>query len=475
MNRIPSFLLSLVLLCLIGYSCNPEKQEQKFQSTVHTFNEAWNTGNYDMLDQAVHPDYTKLEGGRVIKGVEVLKNYIKNYRESYVDVKITYVDEVYGWNKAAVNFIIEGTPRESMKKFNAEGIVIFRFQNNKIIEDHSVFDQLSALKQQGFTLVDNQKTRILFDTDANNELDDQHALAYLLFNGDEFDVEGITVNRTRAGGGIEQHYKEAKRVLQLCGLAGKIDIYRGADGNFKDIKADVNKPSFDGDDAVNFIISRAKAASNEELVLLPVGKLTNIALALHKDPSIAEKVRIVWLGSNYPEPGEYNQENDPEALQYILDTDAHFEIVLVRYDQPSGTDAVKAFFPEIKKKMPGKGPETERPVTGRHGSEFSNFGDYSVSLFQNIEEFDDGFDEGYDQARALFDMAAVAVVKNPSWAEPLTIPAPELIDTVWHERPGNDRKIIIWENFNKEAIMADFYNTMENYVLVGEDESTCQK
>ena len=25
--------------------------------------------------------------------------------------------------------------------------------------------------------------RVLFDSDANNELDDQHALAYLLFNG----------------------------------------------------------------------------------------------------------------------------------------------------------------------------------------------------------------------------------------------------------------------------------------------------
>ena len=40
-----------------------------------------------------------------------------------------------------------------------------------------------------------QKTKILFDTDANNELDDQHALAYLLFNGQDFEVEGITVNK----------------------------------------------------------------------------------------------------------------------------------------------------------------------------------------------------------------------------------------------------------------------------------------
>jgi hypothetical protein len=44
---------------------------------------------------------------------------------------------------------------------------------------------------------------VLLDTDANNELDDQHAIAYMLFSGDVFDVEGISVNRTRGGGDVE--------------------------------------------------------------------------------------------------------------------------------------------------------------------------------------------------------------------------------------------------------------------------------
>ena len=85
----------------------------------------------------------------------------------------------------------------------------------------------------------------------------------------------------------------------------------------------------------------------------------------------------------------------------------------------------------------------------------SNFGDYSVNLFMNIEEFDDGFDEGYDQARALFDMAAVAIVKNPSWAIPTQISSPELIEGVWKDRPENPRKITLWENFDKKEIMED--------------------
>lgn len=308
---------------------------------------------------------------------------------------------------------------------------------------------------------ESERTRVILDTDANNELDDQHAIAYLLFNGDYFDVEGITVNKTINGGNVEQHFKEAERVVKLCNLHNKIDIYKGANGTFDEIKKHINEPNFDGMDAVNFIIERANAKSDRKLVLLPVGKLTNIALALIKDPSIASRVRIVWLGSNYPDPGEYNQDNDISALQYVLDAKVNFEIVIVRYNKPSGTDAVRALLSEIEEKMPGKGPTISEPVTGRHGNEFTNFGDYSISLFKNIEEY-----HGDPPSRALFDMAAVAIVKNSSWAIPTKIPSPEFVNGTWIDRPDNSHKITIWENFNKESIMHDFYSSMEDFVLV---------
>jgi purine nucleosidase len=304
-----------------------------------------------------------------------------------------------------------------------------------------------------------EKTRVILDSDANNELDDQHAIAYMLFNGNDFDVEGITVNKTRNGGDVDQHYKEAERVVKLCNLQEDIKIYTGANGSFEEIKDNINEPNFDGYEAVNFIIDRAHAESDTRLVLLPVGKLTNIALALHKDPSIASKVRIVWLGSNYPEPGEYNQENDLSSLNYILDTDVDFEIALVRYNKPSGTDAVRASLTDIEAQMPGKGPHISTPVIGRHGNSFTNFGDYSLDLFKNIEL------HGTPPSRALFDMAAVAIVKNPSWAVSSQIPSPILVDGKWVERPENSHKITIWENFDREKIMKDFYATMNNYVL----------
>jgi len=305
------------------------------------------------------------------------------------------------------------------------------------------------------------RIRVLLDTDANNELDDQHAIAYMLFNGGVFDVEGITVNRTRGGGDVTQHYAEAERVVRLANLHGRVPLRLGANGSFEEIASRLDRPDYDGAPAVRFIIERAHAAGGQPLVLLPVGKLTNVALALKKDPSIAGKIRVVWLGSNYPEPGEYNQDNDPGSLTYILEqTSVPFEFVTVRYGKPSGTDAVRATRDEIRARMPGKGPRVSPPVAGREGGTFQTFGDYSVALFDRIQL------NGTPPSRALYDMAAVAIVKNPAWATARRIPAPKLEATGWVDRPGHSRTVVVWENFDSAAIMRDFYASMERFALV---------
>ncbi|MCP5546858.1 MAG: nucleoside hydrolase [Akkermansiaceae bacterium] len=306
-----------------------------------------------------------------------------------------------------------------------------------------------------------EKIRVILDTDANNELDDQHAIAYLLFSGDTFNIEGVTVNRTRNGGGLDKHLAEARRVVRLCGSENTVPVLPGADRDFNRIKGDLERPDFDGAEAVDFILRKAREPENRQLVLLPIGKLTNIALALAKDPSIASRVRIVWLGSNYPEPGEYNQNDDEAALDFILHTNVRFEIALVRSGKPSGTAAVVATLDEINRTMPGTGPRIDPPVTGRHGDRFSCFGDYSVSLFKNIKL------HGSPPARSLYDMAAVAIVRNAAWATPRSIPAPILKDGKWSERPDNPRKIVLWENFDRAAIMNDFHNRMDHPQLTG--------
>jgi hypothetical protein len=294
------------------------------------------------------------------------------------------------------------------------------------------------------------KIKVIIDTDANNEIDDQHALAYLLFNQDAFDIFGITVNATFNGGNIEKHYEEAERVLKLCDMEGDFPLLKGANASFEKIKANIDLARFDGSEAIDFIIEQAIKTKNEKLVLIPIGKLTNIALAVLKDPRIKEKIRIVWLGSNYPDPGEYNQDNDTLAMQFLLDQEVSFEMVTVRYGDPSGSDAVKVTPNDIKKHLSGKGPVV-KPVEGRHGQSFTNFGDYAVNLFTKIDL------HGDPPSRSLYDVVAVAIIKNPAWGEMKRIPAPELVNNNWEEQPNNPRKITVWENFNTTEILNDFY------------------
>jgi purine nucleosidase len=313
------------------------------------------------------------------------------------------------------------------------------------------------------------KHHVIFDTDANNEVDDQYALAYLLFSGDHFAVEGVTVNATSSPDGydiyspVSDHYDEAKRVMQLCGVDSIIPLHTGAQKGFDEIKDDLDNPEFDGYEAVNFIIEQAMKERDQKLVLIPVGKLTNIALALKKEPRIAEKVRIVWLGSNYPEPGEHNQDWDIPSMNYVLDVDVPFDMVTVRYGKPSGTTAMMVAKTEVLRRMPGKGPKLENPVSGRHGGEFHTFGDYAVELYKKYQSHMWGDPQG----RALFDIAAVAILKNQEWGENYQHPAPSFVDGQWVERPDNTRKITVWEWFDIYGIPADFFETLNNYVIAG--------
>lgn len=294
---------------------------------------------------------------------------------------------------------------------------------------------------------------VILDTDANNELDDQHAMAYMFYNQDIFDVKGVTVNTTMGGGNIDSQYAEAERIMKLCAI-DTIPLLKGADKSFAAISPTIAQPDFDGHDAVDFIISTANKNTQGKLVVIAVGKLTNIALALKKDSTLSDKVKLVWLGSHYPDPGEYNLESDTTPINYVLNSRIEMEIVTVRWGKPSGTAAVTLSKSDALKMLPGLGPKNAGPITGRHGGEFTNLGDYLANLFEHIP-----YGKG-ENARALFDMAAVAIVKNPSWAENFTIPAPRFVNGKWVEQPGNTHTVKVWENFNRDAIIGDFFKSL---------------
>lgn len=304
----------------------------------------------------------------------------------------------------------------------------------------------------GTESTDERRTRIIVDSDANNELDDQHAIAYVLLNQPSFEVEGITVNKTFGGGSIRKHAEEAERVVKLCGRFPAVRVYEGASGDFGKIRNTLNQPRFDGCDAVNFIIERARAMAVGKLVILAIGKLTNVGLVLCKDASVGSRIRVVWLGSNYPDPGEYNLENDTSVVNYVLSTGVEFELAVVRYGKPSGTAAVQVSVDDMRAHMSGRGPRISHKVTGRDGGEFDCFGDYSVDLFQHVK----------DTVRSLYDLAAAAIVKDPGWAVKRVIPAPRFENGKWIDQKDNPRRVVLWENFDRDSIVHDLYRTMNS-------------
>ncbi|WP_203532606.1 nucleoside hydrolase [Draconibacterium halophilum] len=297
--------------------------------------------------------------------------------------------------------------------------------------------------------------KILIDTDANNELDDQHALAYAFLNMDVFDVVGVTVNNTRNGYGLQGQYDEAERIIHLFDLENEVPLLMGADKNYAEIAPTISDKNFDGKPAVDFIIQEAMKVKDEKLVLVPVGKLTNIALAILKEPRIVDKVRVIWLGGNYPNHGEYNLDNDTTAVNPVIESGVEFEMVTVRYGKPSGTAAVAVTREEIESNMKGKGPVSHHTITGRHGGEFNRFGGYSANLFNEAEMY------GNPPTRSLFDMVVLAVLKNEAWGEKVEIPAPKLVGNSWIDKPENKHKIVYWQNFNRDAIVNDLFELMQ--------------
>ena len=295
-----------------------------------------------------------------------------------------------------------------------------------------------------------KKYDIILDTDANNELDDQHAIAYMLFNQKFFNILGITVNETFGGNKLKYHVLEAQRIVDLCGYNNKIRVIPGASKNYELIKNKITRKKFDGHKAVNFIIENANQVKNEKLIIVAIGKLTNVALALKKDPEIAKKIKLIWLGSNFPKKGEYNLINDPGSLKPIIQNqNLEFEIVTVRYGEKTGSDYVKVNVDEIKEFMNNFKRKIKVPIEGRHGGEFYSFGQYSLNLFINY---------GYKE-RPLFDLCALSIIKNPSFAEKKVIEKVDFDGTNWNFNGLKNRKIVFWENFSKELILEDFFNS----------------
>ncbi len=178
---------------------------------------------------------------------------------------------------------------------------------------------------------------VVLDTDIGTDIDDAYALL-LAATAPELDLRAVTtVNndvRTRA--------RIARTLLRLLGrdevrvaegasqalTPGKTIGWMGHEGRGIDLSG-VSEGDLAQEDAARTIALCAEgaAAQNQPLTLLPIGAMTNLAIAMDKYPQEMRHVtRIVAMASNFVGFGadvarhEHNVACDQTAVQRVLDS-----------------------------------------------------------------------------------------------------------------------------------------------------------
>tara|TARA_B100000686_G_scaffold304366_1_gene341928 strand:+ start:1184 stop:2125 length:942 start_codon:yes stop_codon:yes gene_type:complete len=179
--------------------------------------------------------------------------------------------------------------------------------------------------------------KIIIDCDPGQ--DDAVALFLALSSPDELEILGITT----VAGNVPLKLTERNARI-ICDIADskKTQVFAGCSRPMLvDLMTAENvhgKTGIDGIDifkpmtllkelhAVDFIVETLKDAETDSITLVPTGPLTNIALAIIKDPSILNSIKqIVLMGGAMREAGnlsasaEFNMRVDPHAAKVVFE------------------------------------------------------------------------------------------------------------------------------------------------------------
>jgi purine nucleosidase len=225
-----------------------------------------------------------------------------------------------------------------------------------------------------FALVTNAFTqgaprRVIIDTDPGT--DDAMAII-LALNSPELQVEALTVvpGNVDARQGLEN-------ALKIVSLAGRCDVavaggaqhplnqklitaqfWHGKNG-LANVELPPSKCKVDPRFGPDLIIEMVHKYPHE-ITLIPVGPLTNIALAVSKDPSISGLVKDIVImggsitGGNVNGAAEANIYNDPEAAQIVFN--AGWMVTMVGSDVGERTLITRKYLAELQS---SHGPQSD--------------------------------------------------------------------------------------------------------------------
>ena len=178
--------------------------------------------------------------------------------------------------------------------------------------------------------------KIIIDTDPGQ--DDAVAILLALSSPEELDVLGIVAVAGNVG--LHHNVTNARKIVELAGRHD-IPVHAGCSRPIRRTLVTAEHvhgvTGMDGPDlpaptlpvqaqhGVDYIIDTLMAAEPGTITLCTLGPLTNIAMALIKQPAIAPRIaEIVMMGGAYFEVGnitptaEFNIYVDPEAADIVL-------------------------------------------------------------------------------------------------------------------------------------------------------------
>jgi inosine-uridine nucleoside N-ribohydrolase len=249
------------------------------------------------------------------------------------------------------------------------------------------------------------QTRVIIDTDPG--VDDAMAIL-LALNSPELKVEALTV----VPGNVDSK-QGLENALKIVSLANRCDVIvaRGAQhplnqklitaqywhgpNGLAGVELPASKCHADSRFGPDLIIETVHKYPHE-VTLIPVGPLTNIALAVSKDPSIAGLVKDIVImggsisGGNVNGAAEANIYNDPEAASIVFN--AGWTVTMVGSDIGERTLMTRKYLTELQS---SHGPENDF---------IAKLADFYLTRAEK---------SGY-QGAAMYDPLAVGTVIDPT-------------------------------------------------------------
>lgn len=290
-----------------------------------------------------------------------------------------------------------------------------------------------------FRVPQEKQVRVITNTDAKNEGDDQFAIVQAILSP-KFDNVGFIAAHfgiNRVPNSMEESYKEIATIFDKMKIDREGLIFKGADKPLSDRVTPVVS------EGAQLIIKEAMSDDPRPLFVIFLGPLTDLASAYLMEPRIANRLTAIWIGGGqYPAGGiEYNLGNDVHAANVVFGSD------IPVWQVPKNVyEMIPVSMAELEYKVEPYGE------IGKYL--FDQLVEHSFEEIPRKSSFRTG------ESWVLGDSPAVGLILYEHRFEFEYIPAPQITQDMSYVHTGLNRPIRVYKRIDSRLILEDFYSKL---------------